>query len=146
MVLGRTVREERPAFGGGTLTNTSVYAANGLLTRTTSPGTVPTLYEYGELARRYRTTLHVNSDGYVDLNGHKAHVLTFNISARPSTRGNRQTPRSAIAFHGFPPPSRYTHICRSNVRYWMASLMWSPSISSAPSRSAMVRATLRMRS
>ena len=35
---------------------------------------------------------------------------------------------------------------RSNVRYWIASAMCLVSILSAPSRSATVRATLRMRS
>jgi len=68
-MLGRTVKQERPAFGGGTLTSTSVYATNGLLTRTTAPGTVPTLYTYDELGNRFRTALDANTNSTVDLNG-----------------------------------------------------------------------------
>ena len=40
----------------------------------------------------------------------------------------------------------HPHTCRSRVRYWMASLRCVESTLSAPARSAMVRATLRMRS
>jgi len=35
---------------------------------------------------------------------------------------------------------------RSRLRYWMASEIWSDLMAARPSRSAMVRATLRMRS
>ena len=40
----------------------------------------------------------------------------------------------------------HPQICRSSERNWMASPMWSPVIATLPARSAMVRATLRMRS
>ena len=35
--------------------------------------------------------------------------------------------------------------CRSSVRYWMAWAMWAAAMRSSPAKSAMVRATLRMR-
>ena len=40
----------------------------------------------------------------------------------------------------------HPHNCRSSERNWIASLMWSPEIFSAPARSAMVRDTFKMRS
>ena len=42
--------------------------------------------------------------------------------------------------------SAHPHNCRSNERNWIASETWSPRIFSAPARSAMVRATFKMRS
>jgi hypothetical protein len=47
---------------------------------------------------------------------------------------------------GWKPNLLYVQSCRSRLRYWMASLMWSAPMSSTAARSAMVRATLRMRS
>src|SRR5205823_4472796 len=42
--------------------------------------------------------------------------------------------------------ARYVHKFRSSVRYWIASLMCCAAMLSAPSRSAIVRATFKMRS
>ncbi|SDC68895.1 hypothetical protein SAMN04488112_11381 [Melghirimyces thermohalophilus] len=42
--------------------------------------------------------------------------------------------------------SPHSHHFRSRVRYWIASAMWAVSMRSFPSRSAMVRASFRMRS
>ena len=42
--------------------------------------------------------------------------------------------------------AHYVHNCRSSERYWMASETWSLWMFSRPARSAMVRATFRMRS
>ena len=41
---------------------------------------------------------------------------------------------------------RQTQSFRSSVRYWIASPIWEESMFSEPARSAIVRATLRMRS
>lgn len=46
--------------------------------------------------------------------------------------------------HGAQPPGHNGQ--RSSDRYWMASATWAEAITSVPSRSAMVRATLRIRS
>src|SRR5712671_4727431 len=40
----------------------------------------------------------------------------------------------------------HAHNCRSSERYWIASEMWSEVSLSDPARSAMVRATFKMRS
>ena len=55
------------------------------------------------------------------------------------SRGGSLPPRS------FPPPTHQTFIGRSRVRSWIASAMCGARITSLESRSAIVRATRRMR-
>ncbi len=54
-MLGRTVRTDRSAFGGGTQTAWSEYNAKGQIIRTSAPEQADTLYEYDELGRQFRS-------------------------------------------------------------------------------------------
>ncbi len=64
--LGRTVRVERPAFGGGTEASERFYDDAGRLVRTTEPGRVDTLHEYDEVGNLVRTGLDVDGSGTLD--------------------------------------------------------------------------------
>lgn len=70
--LGRTIRVERPGFGGTTLVETFAYNAKGQLqSESSAAGAVKLLadklYEYDELGRRARSGLDVNGDGLLTL-------------------------------------------------------------------------------
>jgi len=65
-VANRLIREEKPGFGGTTLTNSYVYNEKGQLTSTTAPGMAPTLYEYDELGSVIKVCLDVDNDGTID--------------------------------------------------------------------------------
>ena len=66
-MLGRTVRTERPAHGGGVLVQTSEYDALGRLVRSTSTGQPDTLYSYDTLGELVHTALDLNSNSAIDL-------------------------------------------------------------------------------
>jgi YD repeat-containing protein len=66
-MLGRTVRTERPAHGGGVLVQTSEYDALGRLVRSTSTGQPDTLYSYDALGELFHTAHDLNSNGAIDL-------------------------------------------------------------------------------
>ncbi|MFA5204724.1 MAG: RHS repeat-associated core domain-containing protein [Lentisphaeria bacterium] len=72
-LLGRVIRVEKPAFGGGTTVTTNGYNALGQLVRTeTRDGNgallaAPTLNEYDELGQLVRTGLDVTGNGALDL-------------------------------------------------------------------------------
>ena len=66
-MLGRTLRAEKPAFGGGVATNEFLYNAKGQFVRATTPGLADTLYEYDELGRQVRSGSDVNGNGALDL-------------------------------------------------------------------------------
>ncbi|MBT7701859.1 MAG: RHS repeat protein [Verrucomicrobia bacterium] len=66
---GRSVINESPAFGGGTLTGTNMYNSAGQLVRTSSAGSVPTLYQYDEWGVQVLSALDINTNGTVDLSG-----------------------------------------------------------------------------
>ncbi len=68
-LLGRTIREERPGFGGAILTNAFVYDAAGRLALNTSPGLADTLHLYDELGERVLTGLDVDGNGLLELAG-----------------------------------------------------------------------------
>jgi RHS repeat-associated protein len=53
-MLGRTIREERPAYGAGTVTNRYFHDQYGRLERATAPGAADTVYAYDELGRQSR--------------------------------------------------------------------------------------------
>ena len=59
----------------------------------------------------------------------------------------KETPPKGVSFslQGLPPPTHQTFIGRSRVRSWIASAMCGARITSLESRSAIVRATRRMR-
>ena len=67
--LGRTIRVERPAFGGGALTNQSVYNALGQLIRIIQPGQPDVLNEYDEMGRMTLSAQDMDADGQIDLAG-----------------------------------------------------------------------------
>ena len=72
--LGRTLRVEKPGFGGGTVATVYEYNDKGQLAivRTLAdddPIQAAALYEYDELGRSIRTTLDANGNDSVDLAG-----------------------------------------------------------------------------
>jgi len=68
--LGRTVREERPAFGGGVVTNLHVYDAQGRLAAQVSslglPSAVTNLFAYGPMGAQEARCLDLDGDGVWD--------------------------------------------------------------------------------
>ena len=76
-LLGRSIREEKPGFGGTLLTTTYEYNGKGQLAATMqsagNPPSVPvgvaTLQEYDEFGDLVRTALDVNGNGIIDLAG-----------------------------------------------------------------------------
>ena len=67
--LSRTVRVEKPGFGGVVLTNAFFYNAIGQLVRSASPSAPDTLYVYDSLGQQYRSGLDGNGNGALDLVG-----------------------------------------------------------------------------
>ena len=68
-MLGRTVKTERPAFGGGTLVGEQFYDSAGRLIRSTHPAMPDTLYVYNALGELTHSGLDVDGDGTLDLEG-----------------------------------------------------------------------------
>lgn len=76
-MLGRTVRNEKPGFGGAILTTIREYNTLGQLVAVRQLEGVPadepvmaaTLYEYDELGRVFRMALDVDADDQIDLDG-----------------------------------------------------------------------------
>jgi RHS repeat-associated protein len=66
-MLGRTVRVERPGFGGTVEVTVNTYNARGLLERTTTTGSAPMVYEYDALGNAVRSGLDVNENGTLDV-------------------------------------------------------------------------------
>ena len=67
--LGRTVLQEKPGFGGVTITNAYVYNTRGQLIRTTGTQQPPMLYAYDSLGQQIQSGLDVNTNGTLDLAG-----------------------------------------------------------------------------
>ena len=70
--LGRTVKTERPGFGGAIVTAEEVYNNLGQLVRSvvSSPSSMAmTLFEYNELGEQFRNCVDINTNGSVNLNG-----------------------------------------------------------------------------
>jgi RHS repeat-associated protein len=67
--MGRAMREERPAFGGGISQKLYFYNGYGQLTRTSETGIADSLYQYDNLGQLQFTALDVNSNGAIDLAG-----------------------------------------------------------------------------
>jgi YD repeat-containing protein len=69
--LGRTVKTERPGYGGTTLITYNTYNTKGQLVETHisgfSPQSSPTLYVYNELGEQVRSGQDVDGDGTIDL-------------------------------------------------------------------------------
>jgi len=65
----RIVRIEKPAYGGGVITNRYYYNLKGQLERVERPEQADILYAYTEEGLRYRTALDMNRNGIIDLNG-----------------------------------------------------------------------------
>ncbi len=61
--LGRTVEQDKPAFGGGTFTTTNVYNGLGQLAKTTQTGLADTLYVYDANGNLNFTGLDMDGDG-----------------------------------------------------------------------------------
>ena len=69
-LLGRTIRTDKPGFGG--VIQATVYAYNGkgqLASTTQQPNNLTTLYEYNELGEQTRSGLDLNGNGVLDLAG-----------------------------------------------------------------------------
>ncbi len=65
----RIIRIEKPAFGGGILTNQYFYNTKGQLERIERPEEADILYAYTEEGLRFRTALDMNENGSIDLGG-----------------------------------------------------------------------------
>jgi len=68
-LLGRTVKDEKPGFGGTSLSTFYSYNSKGQLTLTTNSQQPATLYEYNELGQQTRSGLDINNNGLLDLAG-----------------------------------------------------------------------------
>jgi len=66
-LAGRRIREEKPGFGGTTLTNEYFYNSLGQLEKETTPGMSATLYEYDELGQLIRSGFDINDNDSLDL-------------------------------------------------------------------------------
>jgi hypothetical protein len=67
-LLGRTIKDEKPGYGGTVITTTYVYNTKGQLISTTQqPNSSTTLSEYNELGQQTRSGLDVNNNGSLDL-------------------------------------------------------------------------------
>jgi RHS repeat-associated protein len=66
-MLGRTVRTERPGFGGTVEITENFYNDKGQLIKTTSPGMAATLYVYDELGEQSMSGLDVDGNGILEL-------------------------------------------------------------------------------
>ena len=67
-MLEQSILEEKSGFNG-IVNIVNTYNNNGLLTKTTQPGSAPFLYEYDETRELYRQCLDVNNNGIMDLIG-----------------------------------------------------------------------------
>lgn len=70
--LGRSIREERPMFGGGIATNTLAYNIKGQPVRQSNiqgAQSTVSLSEYDDLGQQVRSALDVNQNGVIDLAG-----------------------------------------------------------------------------
>jgi YD repeat-containing protein len=65
--LGRVIKTESPAFGGGTIVSESFYNDKGQLLKTTQTGLADTLYVYDEVGNVIRSGLDINADGALTL-------------------------------------------------------------------------------
>jgi len=61
--LGRVIKTERPAFGGGVIVSRNFYNSKGQLARVSRTGMADTLYEYDELGNMVRSGLDIDGDG-----------------------------------------------------------------------------------
>jgi len=52
-----------------TITNEMFYNSIGQLTKTTTTGSAPTLYEYNALGQQIRTAQDINENGTIDISG-----------------------------------------------------------------------------
>lgn len=64
--LGRVIKTEAPAYGGGTVTKQSFYNSSGQLVKTTETGVADTLIAYNAWQQPYRTGLDVNASGSLE--------------------------------------------------------------------------------
>ena len=68
-MVGRTVKEEKPGFGGAVLGTSYIYNTAGQLVQRTSTSQLPVLYSYDQFGRLFRTGTDVNGNGLLDLAG-----------------------------------------------------------------------------
>jgi RHS repeat-associated protein len=65
-LLGQTIREERPSYGGSIITTGLFYTNQGQLVRTETPGQADTLYDYDSLGNLIRSGLDLDDNGTLD--------------------------------------------------------------------------------
>lgn len=63
--VGRTSKEEKPAYGSGTFVKEYTYSAVGQLTKTTETGLAPTITDYDAWQKPYRTGLHFGTGDHL---------------------------------------------------------------------------------
>ncbi|MDH5675996.1 MAG: hypothetical protein OEZ06_27990 [Myxococcales bacterium] len=68
-MLGRTVRVERPGYGGTVEVSETFYNDKGQVERTSATGQADTLYEYDDLGNQIRSGLDINGNGQLDAAG-----------------------------------------------------------------------------
>jgi len=68
-MLGRTIKRERPGFGGSTVIATYEHDNAGRLVRAATTGMADTLYEYDDMGNQTVFCLDVNGNGTNDLEG-----------------------------------------------------------------------------
>ena len=68
-MLGRTILEEKPGFGGGGLANSYTYNSLGQLTKISGFDSQTTLYGYDEIGEQIRSGVDLNTNGVLDLAG-----------------------------------------------------------------------------
>ena len=98
-LLGRTISEEKPGFGGTVLTSTSVYNSQGRLIKTTRTSAPDTLYEYDELGNQIRSGSDVNGNGTLDLAG-PDRINASDTSYQSDSSGNWWQIRTSILYVG----------------------------------------------
>jgi len=98
-LLGRTITEEKPGFGGTVLTSTSVYNSQGRLIKTTRTSAPDTLYEYDELGNQIRSGSDVNGNGTLDLAG-PDRINASDTSYQSDSSGNWWQIRTSILYAG----------------------------------------------
>ena len=98
-LLGRTISEEKPGFGGTVLTSTSVYNSQGRLIKTTRTSAPDTLYEYDELGNQIRSGSDVNGNGTLDLVG-LDRINASDTSYQSDPSGNWWQTRTTLLYAG----------------------------------------------
>jgi RHS repeat-associated protein len=99
-MLGHTVLEEKPGYGGVILTNAYVYNAKGQLTSTTlQANNLTTLYEYNELGQQFRSGLDINTNGTLDLVG-PDRINASDTSYQSDSSNNWWQARTSILYAG----------------------------------------------